>query len=107
MMTPAEPKVITLRTGAEVPEPVITPVTLALHALEDSNPIALYEAACMARDRSYVPFGNTGAVLEGIGLLQRGGTMHDATRDVILAAIDGEDLDLRLVSPFAATEVTS
>jgi hypothetical protein len=97
-MSPAN---VTLRTGAEVPGPVAGTVTIALERLLDVHPVALYEAVCIARDKAHVPFGNTGAALEDIGLLQQG-VMHDATRDVILAATDGDGGALRLVSPYAA-----
>ncbi len=101
-MSATEPVNVTLRTGAEVPEPVVRTTWLALEALDDTNPIALYEAVMVARDRAHVPFGNTGEVLKRIGLLGRDGTMHDATRDVILAAAEGEGAGLHLVSPFAS-----
>lgn len=95
------PENVTLRTGAEVPGPVVKTVTIALERLLDVHPIALYEAVCIARDKAHVPFGNTGTALEGIGLLHQG-VMHDVTRDVILAATDGEGGDLHFVSPYAA-----
>jgi len=60
-------KVVTLRTGAEVPEPVIRTVTITMSRLMETDPIALYEA-------------------------------------VILAATEGDGMDLRLVSPYAAQE---
>lgn len=97
-MSPAN---VTLRTGTEVPGPIVKTVTIALGWLLDIHPIALYEAVCIARNKAHVPFGNTGAPLEDIGLLQQG-VMHDATRDVILAATDGEGGDLHFVSPYAA-----
>lgn len=106
-MTP-EPKVITLRTGAQVPESVARTTLISIVALNTDNPVALFEAYEVARDKDHQPFGRTGEVLTGMGLLERNGSMHGATRDVILAAIAGyEDFDVRLVSPFAATEVTS
>jgi hypothetical protein len=94
------PRSVTLRTGGEVPGPVVLTVCLALENLMDTHPVALYEAVEMARDRAHVPFGNTGGALRGIGLLQHDGAMHDVTRDVILACADGDGFDLRLVSPY-------
>jgi hypothetical protein len=84
------PKVVKLRTGAEVPAPVVEVTIDALIWLMDTNPIALYEAVEIARDKTHVPFGNTGAVLEKIGLLVHG-VMHGAKRAVILAAVEGHD----------------
>jgi hypothetical protein len=99
-------EVVTLRTGAEVPKPLVGTTWIALTSLMADNPIAVYEAAQIARDASHVPFGNAGAALKSIGLLESDGSMHGAVRDVILAATEG-DLDLHLVSPYAATEPQS
>ena len=97
-------EMVQLRTGIEMPRPLVGATRIALELLLDKHPIAVYEAVMVARDRTHVPFGNTGEALKGMGLLQPDGRMHDATRDVILACTDGEELDLRFVSPYA-TEV--
>lgn len=107
-MNATEPRMITLRTGAEVPEPVVKTTLISIVDLNGNDPVALFEAYEVAKDQAHVPFGRTGEVLTGMGLLERDGTMHGATRDVILAAIEGyEDFDVRLVSPFPATEAQS
>lgn len=100
MSTP-EPKVVKLRTGAEVPEPLVATTTLALEALMATNPIALYEAVEVARDPSHVPFGKTGDALRGYHLLDGSGQMHGTARDIILAATECEEFDIRLVSPYS------
>jgi hypothetical protein len=105
MSTP-EPGVVRLRTGAEVPRSLVGPTRLALEALMDTNPIALYEAVEMARDPSHVPFGKTGDALRGYCLLDEGGQMHGASRDIILAATEAEAFDIRLVSPYASSTDT-
>ena len=107
-MNATEPKVVTLRTGAEVPEPLVKTALIAIARLNEINPVALIEAYEVARDKTHPPFGNTGEVLREIGLLERDGTMHDGTRDVLLATVaDFEDYDFHLVSPFPSTEATS
>ncbi len=105
-MSAPEPAIVTLRTGAEVPRPLVNVTLIALERLMDTYPVAVHEAVLVARDPAHVPFGNTGAALRELHLLSEDGTMHDATRDIILAATGGEDFDLRLVSPYPAPEVT-
>lgn len=90
--------VVTLRNGREVPRALVTPVLLSLEALLGRHPVALFELAALARDPSHALFGNTGQVLAELGLTEDG-KLHDAVRDIVLAAIDGEGFDLRLVSP--------
>lgn len=102
-MSAPESRVVELRTGAEVPEPLVATTVLALEALMDTNPIALYEAVEIARNPSHVPFGKTGDALRGLSLLDGSGQMFSTARDIILAATDGGDFDIRLVSPYAST----
>ncbi len=101
-MSAPGPRVVRLRTGAEVPEPLVATTVLALEALMDSHPVALYEAVELARNPSHVPFGRTGAILRGHGLLDGSGQMLGTARDVILAATEGDGFDVRLVSPYAS-----
>jgi hypothetical protein len=97
-------KVVTLRTGAEVPEPVIRTVTITMSRLMETDPIAPYEAVMMAREPGYVPFGNTGETLKRFDFIDNFPKLHRTVRDVILAATEGDGMDLRLVSPYAAQE---
>ena len=94
-------KNVTLRTGVEMPDALVRTVNLALSTLMNTNPVALYEAVEIARDRNHVPFGNTGDVLREMHLLESDGLMHGATRDVIRASAEGDGFDVRLVSPYA------
>jgi hypothetical protein len=98
MSTP-EPAVVKLRTGAQVPEPLVRTTQLVLESLMNTNPIALYEAYEIARDPSHVPFGKTGDVLREMSVLADDGSMHGTARDVILASVKIDGLDIRLVSP--------
>jgi hypothetical protein len=94
---------VRLRTGTEVPAPVARTTFLALDRLangELTEIMALAEAAAIARDKAHQPFGNTGDILRELDLLDLDGHMHDVTRDVILAAVDGDETDPRVVWPF-------
>lgn len=78
-----------LRNGRDVPQAAVVPVMLALEKLADTNPVALYEL-----------FGNSAGVLAGIGLLEPDGRFQGVTRDVVLAAAEGDGSDLHLRSPY-------
>lgn len=103
-MNTTEPKVVTLRTGAEVPEPLVRTVTLVLERLMDTNPVALYEAVMMARQPGYLPFGNTGDVLRQYDFIDNYPHLHRTVRDILLAAVDGKAGEMHLISPYAGTE---
>jgi len=94
-------RMIKLRTGKEVPEPNVKVVMISLNGLMTSNPIALYELVMLCRDKKHQLFGNTGEVLKSYALIEPSGQPHDVIRDVVLAATEGEGLELRLVSPVA------
>lgn len=93
-------QLLTLRTGAEVPDVLLASVSSALGRLWATNPIAVFELVSLARDPNHELSGNSGEVLERFGLLQ-GGRLHGAIKDIVLASTDGEDVDIRQVSPLA------
>lgn len=75
-----------------------------LRALLDTQPIAFYEVVMSARDSSHVFFGESGeeAIRWGLleGLNEDGtGRMHEVVREVITAAVTGEDFDMVLGDP--------
>jgi hypothetical protein len=78
--------VVTLHTGATVPESVVRTTGLTLELLERVNPTALYELVRLAKDPCHELFGNTGGVLAGLGLAESDGSLASTTRDVILAS---------------------
>ncbi len=91
---------VTLRNGKEVPEPMIATTMLALCTLAESDFIAFYELVAVCRDKEHVIFGDCAAKIAGFGLMESaGGEVHDAIRDVVLAAVTGEDFGLSLQSP--------
>lgn len=101
-----EPGLVRLRTGAEVAPPLVITITVALDRLMNTHPVAVYEAVQIARDPAHVPFGKTGPALEELNLIDRRGVMHDATRDVILAATEGDGFDIGFVNPYASDSAT-
>lgn len=91
--------VATLKTGVEVPLPVVLATTVALRTLWRDMLTAAYDAVAWARTGEVQPF--SAERLEAIGLTQNG-VMHAAVRDVITASVEGDGLDLRLVNPVGA-----
>lgn len=88
-----------LRTGEEVPTPLVGAVMLALETLVKKNPIALYELVQISRNPKHKLFGNTGDILRDLALIETNGQPCDATRLIVLAATEGEGLALKLVQP--------
>jgi hypothetical protein len=94
---------VRLRNGAAVPRVVIKTTMIALERVASTDAIALYELVAACRDASHVLFGGYGRVLSGLGLIDVApdGTarIHEITRDIVLSAVEGDDLTLALVSP--------
>jgi hypothetical protein len=97
--------VVRLRTGTEVPVVATRLIIRSLRRLADGGMpefVALIEARRIAANPAHQPFGRTGETLRGMYLLDESGKMHDVTRDVILAAVEGDEDDPRVVWPFEA-----
>lgn len=91
---------ITLRTGATVPEPIYKTTMVNLERLWGDNPIAFIELVSPARDANHQPFDNVTEVLTERSFMANG-RLHDSVRDVVLAATEGDDFDMRMVSPLS------
>jgi hypothetical protein len=95
---------ITLRTGKEVPEPLLRSAAMSLRALQHQQPMGVIELVECCRDASHRPFGKTGPAIVGWGLasgILADGTLDitPATRDIVLASFEGEDYEMRQVDP--------
>lgn len=97
-----------LRNGAEAPASVVRTSWLAIKRLADSGEMtdimALYEARELARDRTHSLWPGTGETLTKWGLLTHDGKMHDITRDVILSAVTGAEMDFSVTWPVEASD---
>lgn len=89
---------ITLRTGTSIPEADVETTWTQLAALAKSDPFGLYEVVMLARDPGHIVSKKYGVVIEDFGL-SSDGKMHDATRGIVLAATEGEGLEVYLVDP--------
>lgn len=91
---------IKLRTGKEVSKVMVRVLSISLTNLMKTDPNAFYELVMVARDPSYQLWEPCGDKLESLALTE-GGKMRNETRDIVLAFTEGEELELRLVNPFA------
>ena len=98
-------KVAKLKNGSEEAEPLVCVVLSSLELLIQSDPIAFYELVMLARDSSHELFGNAADKLRPLALIENGDTptIHQSTRNVIISAVEGDGLEMCIVSPFAET----
>lgn len=94
----SELKAVVLKNGAEEVEPLVAVVMMSLRTLLRENPIAFFELVQLCKDRNHKPFGTTGTILEQTSLIQNG-VLHDSVRNIVLSAVEGEGLEMRLTSP--------
>jgi hypothetical protein len=100
-MTDQAIETVTLHTGhVHAKSQVVLVGMLLSNMLDKGEGIAFYEAVMLARNPNHRLFGNTGEKLTSFGILQNG-RMHDATREIIVASVEGEGLSMRLRSPLA------
>jgi hypothetical protein len=95
---------VLLRTGIEEVKPLVKITMVILKRLYEEKPIVLYELAQLCRDRDHEPWGKCGDDLVERKLIQKtenGYHVHDSIRNIVLAAIDGEGVDMVLRSPLA------
>lgn len=76
--------------------------------LDTGKGMIFYELVQLCRDRNHKLFGNTGEQLHNWGLIERHGDsfqVHDATRDIVLSASEGDGLEMTLGNPIAGKRV--
>lgn len=92
---------VALKNGAEEAEFLVCAVIVSLQDLMRENPIVFYELVRLCNDHNYKLFGNTGEVLGKLNLI-RDGVVHGSLRNIVLSAIECDELDIRLTSPVTA-----
>ncbi len=99
---------ITLRNGTEAEKPLVAAITNTLTNLLNEQPIAFYELVRICREPGYTPFGAAGEPLLRLGLARIFGStalenglweVHEAIREIVLASVEGEGSEIRLISP--------
>jgi hypothetical protein len=90
---------VQLKDGASVPKVTVTTALMNLQHLRNTNPVALFELVEIARNPGHVPFPGTKDALQKMSMLDGLGKIHDDTRKVIVNAIPGDLMELRIVDP--------
>ncbi len=108
-----EIETVKLRNGTEEARPLVAVVRMSLEKLLKDKPIVLYELVEICRDPKHVPWGIAGDDLVALNLIGRTQerpqlgpvevryTVHQSIRNIVLACVEGEDMDMRSVSPVA------
>lgn len=99
--------ILRLKNGSTEAEPLVRAAMASLSRLFESDPIAFFELVSKARDRSHQFFGNTGDKLKALALVDGGGGVHDSLRNIVLSAVSGEMLEMRLGNPVIGRESRS
>jgi hypothetical protein len=94
------PKTVWLKNSTQEAEGLVKVVMLQLRKLFEGNPIIFYELVTKCRDSSHEFFGETGKELMYMQLVQHdGNSIHSSIRNVVLSAVTGEELEMRLGNP--------
>lgn len=96
---------VKLKNGSEVPKPVLITTMMSLELLMNKNPIACYELVQKCKDSKHTMFGNTKKVVEDLALMNSG-SIHDTVKDIVLSAVEGDELNMVLTSPIEKSSVT-
>lgn len=72
---------------------------MSLQRLFQTDPISAYELTMKARDPNHEFFGGTGQKLMSLALVDANGGMHDSIRNIVLSAVEGDGLEMKLGSP--------
>lgn len=96
---------VVLKNGAEEAEVFVRAFMGALGSLLAAEPVAFYELVMLCRDPAHVVWRPSVDMLKGRNLLEADGTtIHSSIRNLVLAAVEGEELEMRIVSPYAEVE---
>lgn len=59
----------------------------------------------LCRDEHYWPPEKSGMRLVADGLMVSDGTIHDSIRNIVLSAVEGDGMEMRIVSPIAESQI--
>ena len=97
---------ITLKNGEEIPSPLVSTTMMALQHLFYNDPGTFCELVFTCRDPQHILWRGSGKKLVRLAMLESvdgsgHGHAHDAIKSIVLSAVEGEDFEMRLVSPVA------
>jgi hypothetical protein len=96
-----EMKIVALKNGTQEPEVLVVTTMMNLDLLMESDPLAVYEMTMLCRDENHRLWGGYASTLARFGLLQPDGKVHSSIKNIVLSAVQGEDLEMKLGSPLA------
>ena len=88
-------------SGIEELRTLVVVINMSLEKLFEEQPTVFYDVVMMARDKNYKPFGKNGEVLAQLALINKDNSMHDSTKNIILASVEGDMMEMKLVNPIA------
>ncbi len=95
---------VILKNGAKEATGLVTTVMMSIQNLMQEKPIVFYELVMKCRDSNHVIFGNMQKDLEDLALVNSGGGVHDSIRHIVLSAVRGDGLEMKISNPIAKTE---
>ena len=93
---------VKLKNGTEEMEPLVKVTMLSIESLLSSDPIGFYELVMICRNPKHPAWGDAPAKLARLALLQSNHQPHDSIKNIVLSAVVGDGLDMRLINPVAA-----
>lgn len=100
---------VLLKNGSTEAKTLVIVILTSISSLMKSNPMAFYDLVMKCRDSSYKFFGNNIDILLKLSLVQsssetgRSGHIHSSIKNIVLSAVEGEGLELNIVSPYPDT----
>jgi hypothetical protein len=103
MTTSPATQMLKLRNGSQEPSALVNLTVRSLSQMmgDIQGVTALYDLHQICLGTNYRPSARQLQYLEGRGLLQANGRPHDSIKNIVLSAIEGEGLEMTLVSPLA------
>jgi hypothetical protein len=95
---------VILKDGSEMMTSMVTVSMMSLRSLLDQDPIAFYELVMICRNPEHRLFGKTDTVLRSLALLESDNRPHDMLRRIVINAVEGDDMEMKLVSPVAENQ---
>ena len=96
----SEMKEIELKNGSMELNILVNAIMLSLRKLFDEFPLALYDLIEKCKDREYQIFGSNVERLKRLSLIsEENHQIHGSIRNIVLSAIEGDGMDMTLVSP--------
>lgn len=91
------PEIVRLRNGAEVSAALVISTKMLIEDLFQTQPIAFIELVSLCRNNDHQIFGN--AAEHFASLMDDRGQVFQSIADIVLSAVEGEGLNMRLVDP--------